>query len=108
MIFYEPYSAGHLFGIRYRFTCKGDAIPAHAHDPDMLHNIIVLSGCIRFCSDAENRELFTGTVFDFDGSRAHRIECIEPNSQILNLLLRGRPAAYANVSDTDLKGSIET
>lgn len=104
MIQFEFYESGDLFGLRYLFTQAGDALPRHQHELDTAHNIIVLSGCVRFVSDSQICLLSAGEVFDFDGSQLHVIEAIESGSRILNLFLQGIPEGYAQLPQSERKG----
>lgn len=104
MIEFEHYESGRLFGIRYRFSEEGDALPTHQHELDTAHNIVVLHGRVRFESDDFSCDLLTGDVFDFDGTKLHTIRCIEPGSRILNLMLQGIPPGYESLSAEDRKG----
>ena len=105
MIHYWHYRSGDLFAIQYRFEEAGDFLPTHQHERELLHNIIVLKGRCRFHSCGKNSDLSAGDVFDFDGSRPHRIEALEP-CEILNFCLHGEPESYKTLSAEDRVGQI--
>lgn len=107
MIHYEAYKSGRLFGIRYRFECAGDALPEHAHQDWDLHNVVVLKGSCDFVSQGRRQQIQLGSVFDFDGRVPHQIIAREP-AETISFFLNGEPVQYANLSASELSGTIET
>lgn len=105
MITYKHYHSGQLFGIRYQFE-KGDVLPAHSHEPELFHNIIVLKGRCRFVGEMSlSWELKAGDVFDFHGELKHSIEALE-TSELLHLFLNGEPESYKKLPASERQGVI--
>jgi hypothetical protein len=103
---FEHYESGSLYGVRYTFR-EGERLWPHAHaaeTADQAHNIIVLQGSVIF-DGAEKRLLTAGDIYDFDGSLAHSIFAPEP-AVILNLMLHGKPASFADYTNDQKRGEI--
>lgn len=103
MITFKHYRSGDLYGLQYWFGAVGDALPEHAHDATMVHNVIVLAGAVDVTFPDDVRHLEAGVVFDFDGTRRHRIIATVP-AMILNLYLNGMPEGYDRLPAHELEG----
>lgn len=102
---YDHYQSGSLYGIRYVFK-EGERLWPHAHEresADQAHNIIVLKGSVIF-DGLERKVLTAGDVFDFDGSQAHSILALEPDTVTFHLMLHGAPASFADYTDAQKHG----
>lgn len=100
---FKHYRSGGLYGIQYWFDAMGDGIPEHAHDEELLHNIIVLEGTVVFATAERARALTAGTVFDFDGKQRHKITALGKAS-VLHLFLNGIPNGYDGLPESELEG----
>jgi len=103
MIHYTWYRSGSLFAMRYEMS-RGSRLKEHAHTPDTLHNVCVLSGQIEFYGERFHR-LSPGDIFDFDGSKLHTILAVE-DSVIINYFLNGIPPGYAELPLSEHSGTI--
>jgi hypothetical protein len=100
MIHFRWYESGGLFGIHYRFECSGEHLPTHAHERETLHNIIVLRGSVQ----VGNEIVRVGSIHDFDGSVLHTVAALEPQTEILNCFLWGKPADYETLPESEKAG----
>lgn len=103
MTHFRWYRSGLLFGIKYTLEC-GDIVPRHSHADETLHNIVVLHGQVRLEFDTESVPLYAGEVFDFDGTKPHRIVGVAKQSMILNLCLNGIPSGYDALPESEHSG----
>jgi len=103
MIKYNWYRSGAIFGMRYEMDA-GSRLPMHSHESDTLHNVIVLSGHVRFDGETLS-DLHAGDVFDFDGTKPHTIIAVQ-KSTILNLNLNGIPPGYAELPESEHSGVV--
>lgn len=107
MLTFKHYRSGSLYGIRYCFSCAGEAVPEHMHDETTAHNIVVLQGQVNLTFDqGDFKTLSAGDICDFDWSRPHRIVASEP-STIINFFLNGMPEGYDRLPPSELDGVIE-
>jgi mannose-6-phosphate isomerase-like protein (cupin superfamily) len=108
MLTFKHYRSGSLYGIQYRFTCPGEALPEHAHDETTAHNIIVMQGQVNLTFDnGDFQTLNAGDICDFDCSRPHRIIASGP-AVIINFYLNGMPEGYDRLQLSELDGVIES
>jgi quercetin dioxygenase-like cupin family protein len=105
---FEHYESGLLYGVRYEFK-PGEYLSKHEHSgdrTDQAHNIIVLAGSVILKTEENGSlKLTVGTVHDFDGSQPHSIFAPE-SAVILNLMLHGKPASFADYTDEQKRGEI--
>lgn len=108
MICADHYRSGGLYGIRYTFETLDDGIPWHTHPEAEAHNVVCLRGRVAVYTDTLYRELDAGDIADLDCAQRHEIACLQPGSMILNLYLRGMPAGYDKLPESELHARIAT
>jgi quercetin dioxygenase-like cupin family protein len=101
------YRSGDLFGIRYEMH-RGEEIPEHAHlDAEMQHNIIVLRGTVHLkVQGCQGLMLTEGTIRDFHSEQPHSIMCMSDSAITLHMFLRGIPAGYAELPESEHQGTL--
>jgi hypothetical protein len=104
MIYFDHYHSGQIFGIRYRFTEVGDAIPLHKHADELLHNVIVMKGSVGFVTAKGMRHLHAPMIFDFDGTIPHELRCLTDEAEVINVFLNGIPVGYAELPEDQKHG----
>lgn len=108
MIRYKHYRSGNICGVRYDLE-RGDRIPMHSHEPELSHNVIVLSGMVEVLFATGllvSMPLVVGSIYDFDNSKRHEIFASQGSASILNLFLNGMPAIYRDLPESELSGVI--
>jgi hypothetical protein len=108
MVRFKHYRSGRLYGIQYWFDRVNDQLPEHAHDASTFHNIVCLGGVVFLIyHDGEPHRIGAGEIYDFDGSRRHRIVAASPDSVIINFYLNGMPEGYDRLPPEELQGVVE-
>jgi len=100
---FEHYKSGQVFGIRYWFYSHGDAIPKHAHEAELAHNLIVMRGSVMVLTDQCPRICGPG-VYDLEWSQPHEIVALEDRCETIHLFLNGQPHGYDSLPDNELRG----
>lgn len=81
------------FGCEYIFGKAGEALPEHAHTPDLCHASQAIRGSARLDSCGSRVTFTQGTEVMFDAEKPHRIEALEDGTILFNRLLI-RPADW--------------
>lgn len=104
---FKPWETHTEYGVHYLFDSVGDGIPMHAHIPGpMLHSTRCLKGSCAIYGDGIDAVLHPGETLDFKSYRMHELAALEAGTEIVNVMLAGKPKDYAGVSEETLSGHV--
>jgi quercetin dioxygenase-like cupin family protein len=94
------------YGVHYLIDKAGEGIMMHSHlYPETWHFTRVLKGSIHVYGDGIDALAKAGSEFHFPSYRYHEVIALEDSTEILNILLGGKPASLVSVKPSDLSGA---
>ena len=88
------YPGGNVYVLRHVFERAGYGVRKPAHS-DIQHNVMVLCGSVAVDAEGqESKTLQRGDMLKLDDSLNYHIAALEPNTEVLNLLLLGTPESH--------------
>lgn len=93
------------YGIQYTFSEIGEGLPMHIHEPELFHDVNVVTGKIAFytTNGANLIVVNMGQTINFDGTVPHEIVALESNTRIINIFLNGMPKDYDKLPPEELE-----
>lgn len=107
MIAQEWIEYGTSFGILYGFEHRGEGLPMHSHEPETVHNLIVLEGVVRVRSETQAFFYGAGEIVN-DLPMPHEIVALSERTVILSLFREGKPELYKTLPESERKTSYES
>jgi hypothetical protein len=96
------------YGIRYTFDRRGQGLPMHAHDREVMeHSVEVLKGAAEiYRPDRIDARVLTPLdgLCSFDSKRDHEIMALEDGTVLLNRFNCGMPPEYSCLPPEELAG----
>lgn len=82
----KNYSFGDLMTLVYSFPKKGDILPMHKHDEDMIHITIITNGLFKVSGPWGEITAKPGQILDWAVGQEHELVALEDNSKFINIL----------------------
>jgi len=105
---FKPWEGEGRYGTRYRFDKAGEGIAMHAHTlPELWHSVLCIAGTVEIYGDGIDAAITAGQEVAFPSFRQHEIVALEDDTEIVNVLIAGRPEGYAGLEAPGMSGSVE-
>lgn len=105
---FSPYDKDGQFGTHYLFDYVGDGIRMHSHAArTSWHDTTCVKGRVAIYGDEIDVVLEPGQRAEYKSYRMHEIAALEPGTEIVNVLVFGKPEGYVDVPAEEMCGCVQ-